>query len=355
MNLKTILLALTFFFLSVTSVFAQTIKWHPGHYVMLVGDGKNSSYYMDQIYRELDTHSAIRGIAIRYKWSELEKSKGVYDFTNIDKQLANLKTKNKQLIILLEVKSFKSNEIRVPKYLQTAEYEGGIFAHGNNGVIKGYNAKLWNNAVYNRYLALITAVGKHLDGHPNFEGFGLQETVMGNPIKPLTSTQINGYYNNLVKLNEGLRVNFTKTMTFQLANYPRTILPSFISSLVDKKRTLGATDIFLQEPGLFFKPTKYSPQGLYLYFPELNGTIPLLAQVEKSNYEDTKHDGTGYKPSVTELFNFGKDKLFANYILWTRSPEHFNNVLMLLNQKSQLETPSGGLISRCPINFTCTN
>ncbi len=340
-----------------TTAIADSVKWHPGHYVMLVGSGntgKNSDYYMSQIYRELDANKAIRGIAARYDWDEIETSKGVYDFRSIDKLLAGLSQRDKQLIILLEYKSF-TPEILVPKYLQTAEYEGGVFALGSNGNIKGYNVKLWNTEVHKRLVALIDAVGQHVNSHPNFEGFGLQETAMGQALKPLTSVQSNGFYTNLISTNKSARVSFPNTMTFQLANFPRPVLTTLIPQLQTIGATLGATDIFIEEPGLLAPGTKYTSKGLYLYFPELTGKMPLLAQVEKSNYQDSKHDGTGFKPTVNQLLTFGKEKLHANYILWTRSPDYFGQVLQMLNQKAQTETPSGGLNATCPTSITCLN
>lgn len=330
------------------------VKWHPGHYIMLVNPGKNSSWYMDNIYNELETYDAIRGIAIRFNWKELETAKGVYNFSSIDKQLAGVAARNKRLIILLEMKSF-SPTIIVPDYLLTATYEGGVFAHARNGVLKGYNIKLWNTQVRDRLAALISALGKHLNSHPHFEGLGLQETAMGQPLKPLTTTQTNTYYNNLLSVNKRMRGSFPNTMTFQLMNYPRPILDSFIGGLKEMGATLGATDIFMQERGLLFPPTKYSPGGLYTYFPQLAGVIPQLAQVEGSNYENTKHDGTGYQPTIPELLNFGRDKLKVNYILWTRTPGYYDDVLLMLNQQAQKSTPSGGLASTCPASIaSCT-
>lgn len=338
----------------VNAASAATTKWHPGHYVMLVGEGKYSDRYMNQVYNEMDSHSALRGVAIRYKWSELEKGKDIYDFSSIDKHLATLKLKNKQLIILLEYKSF-TPDILVPAYLRTAAYEQGVFALGSNSTIKGYNIKLWNTGVRDRLSALITALAEHINNHPNFEAFGLQESTMGQPLVPLTSTQVSGFYNNLLLVDRNAKAKFANTNVFQLTNYPRSFLQPLVNELLSIGGTLGATDVFIQEPGLLHPGSKYTSKGLYLFFPDMNGKIPLLVQVEKPNYENTKHDDTGYKPTINELNSFSRDKLFANYILWTRSPGYYTEVLLMLNQKAQTSTPSGGLISTCPLTLTCTN
>ncbi len=334
---------------------AAPVKWHPGHYVQFLSGGKDSDWYMQQIYAELKSTPALRGVVIRYSWDELEKSKGVYDFSSIDHHLAQLAKRNKRLIIFLEFKSFSADEIRVPKYLRTPEYDGGVWAFAASGtnVIKGYNIKLWNPKVRDRLAALVKALGNRYNAKPNFEGIGFQETAMGDGIKPLTDAQVNGYYNNLLNINQVARNSFPNTMTFQYTNFPRSILSTFIGKLKSMGAALGSPDIFLQEPSLFYKGT---PQGIYNYYPKNSGIMPLVVQIEKSNYLDTKHSGTGYKPTIGELLEFGRDTLKVNYIFWTRIPGIHNKVLETLNMNAQNRSPSGGLKAACPSVYdSCTN
>ena len=79
--------------------------------------------------------------------------------------------------------------------------------------------------------------------------------------------------------------------------------------------------------------------------------IPITPTVELPNYEDTRWDGSGYKPTIPELFNFAKTELKANYVFWTRNPGHYEKVLELLNSNSQKTTPSGGLSAACPSSY----
>ena len=337
------------------AVVDNPVKWHPGHYVMLVEPGMDNPDYMEKVYRELASTPALRGVVIRFSWAELEPSKGAYNFKSIDKHLAELTERKKRLIILLETKSFDPDKIHAPKYLRTSEYEGGIFATGPGSRTEGYNIKLWNDRVRDRLSALVTALGNRYNGKPYFEGFGLQETAMGNPIKPLTANQIDAFYDNLLAVNRQMRNSFRNTLTYQYTNYPRGILSSFIGTLKGMGAALGGPDIFIQDPGLLFKGTQHSEPGLYTYYPKLSGTMPLVIQVEKSNYEDTRHDGSGYKPTVNELLTFGRDKLKVNYIFWTRSPGYYDKVLEMLRMQAQKSTPSGGLNSACPSVFaSCT-
>jgi len=331
---------------------SNAVKWHPGHYISMVGDGKYNPDYMTQVYSELQQTPAIRGVMVRYAWGELEKAKDVYDFSNIKKLLTELATRKKRLVILLEIKDSNpdASKVIVPGYLKTAAYEGGSFPFTNDnlGHIGGYGIKLWNLAIHDRMVSLVRALGKSFNSNPYFEGIGFTETSMGDPLITLSSSQTDNYYKNLLNINKQMRVHFPNTMTFQYANFPRKIVQSYVDTFKNTSTALAGPDVFLDEPGLLYPGNKYSPPGAYTYYPKLSGTLPLAIQVEKANYENTRWDKTGYQPTINELFLFARDELQVNYIFWVRTPEYYPKVLEMLNGIAQKSTPSGGLKSACP-------
>ena len=333
-----------------------SVKWHPGHYYTLVGSGKDNPEYLKQVYSELNATPALRGIQVRYSWVELEKSFGVYDFSSIEKKLSELSAKNKRLMILLELKSWGADTDLVPNYvINNPIYEKGIFAYSNDGsstTITGHNIKLWNPMVRDRMAALISALGKRFNSHEHFEGIGLTETSIGTPIKPLTSTKIHDYYSNLLVLNKKMRASFPNTMTFQFANHSRSLLTTLVGELKGMGSALGCPDVFIDDAGLNFPGNQWTPQGIYPYYPENSGLMPLVIQVEGSNYENTRWDNTGYQPTVSELLNFARYQLKVNYIFWVRDLDHYPKVLEVLSWSKQNSTPSGGLRSACPENYT---
>ncbi len=346
-----LLVVLGMFFIPFGQAIAAAVKWHPGHYYELVGQGsKSDSSYLNQVYGELQTHNSLRGVVIRYRWGELEKTKGVYNFSPIIKRLSELSAKKKRLIVLLETKSSTPDVLQniVPAYAKTAEYEGGIYQFGTAHSGTGYGTKLWDPQVRDRMIALVQALGKRFNNEPYFEGIGFSESAMGRPVKPITSTQTNIFYRNLLAINQALKTSFPNTLSFQFLNYPRDLLPTFINAFKQNGSALGNPDIFLEDPGLHFPGTQYSPPGVYTYYPKLTGKIPLVIQVEKANYLNTRHDNTGFKPSVTQLLNFARDDLKVNYMFWTRTPNYYPKVLELLNFKTQKASPSGGLKAVCP-------
>lgn len=338
-----------------TPVVTTPIKWHPGHYYTIMDYGKNSSWYLSQVYNEIKATPALRGIQIRYSWAELETAEGVYNFSSIAKRLNELSTINKRLVIVVETKTFDPSEVLIPNYLKTELYEGGqyLFSSPNKVGVQGYNLKLWNLQVRDRFKALVRALGKRFNSEPYFEGIGLTETALGQPDVPLTSQQVDNYFANLLNVQQQLRVAFPNTVTFQFTNYPRPILESFIDGLQAMGSGLGGPDVFLEDHGLNYP---YTPKGIYNYYPENSGIIPLTPSVMHGNYKSTKADGTGYEPTIMELLTFARDTLKANYIFWHRDPDYYLKVLETLNQKNQKANPTGGLNSTCPgVYASCVN
>lgn len=337
---------------AIAQVTGPGVKWHPGHYYELVGQiGKGNPLYLDNVYKEIQQTPALKGVVVRYRWGELETStKDVYDFSAIESRLAELSSLKKRLIVLIEIKSNVSGveDTLVPSYAKTAPYEGAIYHYDASG----YGTKLWNAKVRWRLTKLVRELGKRFNSEPYFEGIGFSESATGKPAIPLTSAQVEGFYTNLKTLNKELKTSFPNTLTFQYLNYPRDMLASFIDIFKEEGIALGNPDVFPDEPGLNFLGNKYSPPGVYTYYPKLSGTIPLVVQIEAANYLNTRHDKKGHQPTVEELFTFARDKLNVNYLFWTRTPEFYLKALELLNFNAQKNHITGGLKSTCPTTYS---
>jgi hypothetical protein len=95
----------------------------------------------------------------------------------------------KRLVVLLELKSFTPHVLPVPSYMATAPIRGRRVPVGSYGkdVPRGNNLKLWNSGVHDRLVALIRELGKRFNGHAQFEGIGLSESAMGQPLVAVSS------------------------------------------------------------------------------------------------------------------------------------------------------------------------
>lgn len=347
------------------SLYAQIVtgpvKWHPGHYYTLMESAKTSSSYLTKVYNELANTPAFRGVQIRYNWSELEKGKGIYDFSNIDNRLKELTARNKRLVIFVQYKSFTPSASQVPAYLKTAEYDGGVFAYGSSSgssnVIKGYNIKLWNDKVRDRLAQLMQKLGERYNSHSQFEAVILPETAMGDPIGAISSAQEAKFYTNLLIVNQAMRNSFPNTVTIQFVNYPRSMLKSFIDDgLAKMGASLGGPDVWLDDPGVNLINQPYTPDGVYSYYSKLSGTIPLAPSVMSGNYRSSRHDVTkGFKPTINQLLTFARDNLKANYIFWTRDYEYYEKLLAVMKSVDITGSAAGGLGTKCPTAFASCN
>ncbi|GKS69321.1 hypothetical protein W03_13250 [Nitrosomonas sp. PY1] len=335
---------------------ADGVKWHPGHYYQLLGGAKNNpKFMMDAVYKDLVNTPALRGIQVRYMWGDIETAKGQYNFASIDKHLAELQKRNKRLVIMIQTKSFSANSVTyVPPYLRSVEYDGGVFTFSGSGPNKptGENLKLWNPLVRDRLSELFRALGKRYNAHPYFEGIGMSETALGAPLNPVTGTQTNDFYKNLHMVLQEARKAFPNTMVMQSVNYPRPIIAPLVETLKKMGGGLSHPDTYLEERGLLMEGTKYTPPGVYTHYPKLSGIIPLAPTVMHHNYANTKSDSSGYKPTVSELLDFLRDDLKANYIFWTRDPKYYQGVLEMLNWSAQKDKDAGGLSTTCPSTYS---
>ncbi len=338
------------------SAVTNGVKWHPGHYTTIMGWGKNDPKYLAEVYRELKATPALRGMQIRYLWAELETAEGRYDFASIDQRLEELAAQGKRLVIQVQTKSFDPNWKLVPDYMKTAEYDGGMFAYSAHNKAegaarhpgpRGYNIALWNSRVRDRLIALFRAMGERYNTHPAFEGIGMIETALGEPLVPFSSDKVDGFYANLLLVHRQMRAQFPNTMTIQEVNYPRPILATFVGTLKAMGTALSGPDIFKDEPGLTMRAPN-APRGVYTYYPELSGIVPLAPQVMRKNYQNTRGDGKGSVPTVSEILVFARDGLKSNYIFWARTPDDFPRVLEMLNKPAQTGNLAGRLASTCP-------
>ena len=169
--------------------------------------GRGVSYVQDEM-QDLNNQDAIVGYRMWLTWGAMEPSQGKYDFTVLDGILAKLKTsynKPKHLVVglwLYGQSALGTNNARVfPLYVQQNKIYGASPVNGSfgwwgknaNGASTGmYAPALYYAPVMDRLIALVQALGKHLDNEPLFEGIIIQENAtIGQAASGLGSTDPN--------------------------------------------------------------------------------------------------------------------------------------------------------------------
>jgi hypothetical protein len=223
------------------------LKWHPGHYMMIRSRTRNPTVELPQI-DAIKNEAAIKGVVVTWKWSELEKSKGVYDFSSIDQYLQRAKNASKRLVIHVYDRGWGAPTMRTaPDYLHTdSTYNGGEVAMSGGTV-----SRVWEQPVMDRLIALYVALGKRYDSDPSVEGIQFSETSIGfNATYPAPSTYSNGaYLTQLKRVTLATRNAWPHTNVFMSTNYlgSDSQMEDLIKYCVDRQVILGGPDTWSRE------------------------------------------------------------------------------------------------------------
>ena len=168
------------------------IKWNPGHYMASFGTvygGKSTSFIQYEL-NDLNNQDAFLGYRMAISWAALEPTQGNYDFSAIDAVLATLKTFNKpkRLVIMLWDYGMgtlgQNDHTVIPTYIQQNSIYGaspvsgsyGWWGENSNGASTGqYALALYYPPVMDRFIAMVQALGQHLDSNPYVEAILIQE------------------------------------------------------------------------------------------------------------------------------------------------------------------------------------
>lgn len=336
------------------AVQAQTpttpVKWNPGHYIQL--GGKAGDWLVEDTFKTISTMPNVRGVQIREAWSQLEPVKGVYNFSEIDKALAYAETYNKRLWLFLGTKAFTPGGKAVPDYMYSGEYGQVAYKITINAKetleqesTQGENIALYNDAVRDRLVLLMNALGERYNKHNRFEGVAFNETAMGRAATPLTEAQKVKWFKNLSVVHVAARKAFPNTVVLQFVNFPQPYTTTLVSDMAANGTALGGPDTFLAAEDL--------EKSTYPFYEQYKGILPMGPSVQGENYIAEYQFGPFVKVDTRKIYEFAKTRLNANYIFWNRASTFdgytpFNEVLRMLKAEDFPQWAAGGLATGCP-------
>jgi hypothetical protein len=279
-------------------------KFHPGHYTVMLPANSTQQYMQDTL------RPGMVGIMKRYKWRQLEPTKGNYDFSKIQSDLNWAQSYGMQVIIMVEDKTF-TLERPNPGYL---DY---VSPRNSSG---GYTMVRWDPTVVARYKALVAAMGNRFDSHPNFEGVAVQESSLGFSSSAL---------NNLKYTPEKYRDALIGTFNYALTVMPRSRLFWYQNFLARNQSYIGSVAAAVGPKGMVMAGPDTLPDHdalvdkSYPFFDQFRGKMHLGIQVEGICYR-ALHETAGYSTkywTMSELFRYARDELHVNYMFWVRVPK----------------------------------
>lgn len=321
------------------------VKWYPGHYQFIAG--KNVDTQLNNFLGNFKSVPAMKGIQKEYFWSDLEPTKGVYDFSKIDADIAKLAAFNKKLAITIKYKYQKGpGDSSLPNYILNLPKVtvGGIanvppyFEQGKPGDGEGnvgQHANLGHPGTQAALKKLLNALAEKYDGNKNFASLTFLETSLGAD----TSAAIHDLFlDGVMKAEAHAGCVFEHTPIFQNLNFPRNKLPEFTANMKKYGIGLGGPDVFWGsfdkvEPdgrilnGLAFRGKPgYPYPGVYWYYPDMAKTVPIGQQAHYENFKYDTREAMLPEPgkphylsaaiSVDKIYDFTVDRLKANYMFW---------------------------------------
>ncbi len=291
----------------------SAVKYHPGHYI---------AFSAGEDIKAVDAvkDSAVTGVNKRYYWAKMEPSKGKYDFSEIEKDLAYLAKHNKQLVVFITDKTFSGKDPDpLPAYVRP---------HGVVNDKGGVTAKKWDPVIIEREVALCAALSKAFDNHPCFEGIAYQESapsVAGNKLHEMGYTP-ELMRDGLIALLTGSSKAFPRSQVFWYMNFlpmNNDYLDDVAKACVPYRVVMGGPDILPYRDALI----KHYP-----IYDRFNGKLKLFCSAQNDSYchhKDDRNNNTkdvyhsAQKPihpdgyvTMEEIFRFGRDRLHLNYIFW---------------------------------------
>lgn len=321
----------------------QGVKWHPGHYIMLYSN-QSEPYYFNSVLNDLIKYPEFNGVVKQYFWNKLETQYGVYDFSEIQSDLANLAKINKRLVLRIQAESFNTYDKRVPYYLQSSEYQGGVYPI-NTG--KGYNAAYYNTKVQDRFISLVQALGNTFDKNPNLEIVNLEESSPSRNEPDWNATYITDYINGMLRVAVATKKAFPSTNVIQFFNYPETSLALIANTALTNGIGLGGPDTLQHSSSLI--------TGEYSYYPKVTNIIPIAMGVDYGNYDSSYGSSSMLDhPSIASIHQFAVSALKPNYMFWLRrtaesnGSNHWQDVLNYFNRYNWQADPTSGINVTCP-------
>lgn len=273
-------------------------KFHAGHYVA-VGNAELRKG------ATLPTGTGIKGVQLRYRWVELERKSGSYDFRRIERDLEAASRLGLQLVVFLEDKTFK-NEVPTPEDLRGHTLRGH----------RGYTAARWEPEVRERKKALVARLGETFDCHPNFEGVAFQETALSLDRAALDAAGYTPekYRDAQIDLLRSAAASLPRSRVFWYMNFlpgKQEYLGDIATAVAGTGVVMGGPDILPDNPAL--------ARRVYPFYERFRGRLNLFGSMQHDSYRHRRADAfsaqAGYW-SMEDLFFFARDRLHVDYVFW---------------------------------------
>lgn len=279
-------------------------KIYKGNYIYVYPNQREPAYF-NGVLQELEDLPGFVGVQKKYFWENLEPEFDIYDFSEIESDLARLNRVGKKLVLSFQAESFNTGKKHVPQYLLSEFYSGGVYPIETGS---GFNLAYFNKNVVSRVNRLVVALAKNFDGHPALAAINFEETSPSIRDSAWQKKYLDDYLAGMLDIARVANKSFKNTVVLQYVNYPENRLAYIFSFLCANSIGFGGPDV---------KPKdKFLVNNVYRFYDQYSKYLPVGVAVDYDNYQNS---GAGIDiPSPQYLYCFALFGLKADYIFWLR-------------------------------------
>jgi hypothetical protein len=265
----------------------------------------------------------IAGAEIIYVWRNLEPSRGEYDFSMIEHDLALTRARGKELFVEVGDRFFAPHARWLPRYiLDEPQYGGGLARQFDNSqpgrapVPKGWIARQWDPEVRARFQALLAALAERFDGR--IAGIILTETaVTVDRDAPPEGWDCDRYFEAETENALFARRAFGRSDVVQYVNFwpcgwanARPYMSRFFELAAANGIGVGGPDIVPYRPGQM--------ANSYPFIRAYGDKVPLVAMAIQEPTLEYLNPQTGERFAREEFERFAVDYLGVDIIFWSK-------------------------------------
>ncbi|POF29200.1 hypothetical protein [Roseibium marinum] len=270
----------------------------------------------------------LAGVQVLFNWKMLEPEKDRYDFSGVEKALAEAESHDKKFFLQVQDRFFLESARYVPAYiLEGSEFGGGLARQVDDSEAaspkpEGWVTMQWVPAVRIRFQALLTALAEQFDGR--IEGINLPESSMDiDRNKNVSGFTCEAYFEATLENLTHARKVFRKSLVVQYVNFwpcewnnSEGYMERAFEAAMEIDAGLGGPDIVPFRKGQM--------KNSYPFFHDYRDKLPVIAMAIQEPTLKYRNPETGKPFSRQEFIDFARDYLGVDIIFWSAAAPWLN-------------------------------
>ena len=275
----------------------------------------------------------LKGYKLLMHWSDMEKSKGVYDFSYLSDILSLAQSDGKKVVVEMQERYFGGwTPSPLPQYLDDPIYEGGRYKAPCGASLP----KIWVPAVADRYIALLEETALRFDSHPALVGILFPETALpGCKEQPGYAPQ--KFAESIKRINTAAAAAFRTTPVVQWINWANNMSKTEQDELMDdvvltQRNGIGGPDVWNTGGGA-------ASMQMGRFYDKYRGVAHVFHDTQSSGYKQN---------NAQFVFDYAVDTLGVHILSWAPLKPPTNDIVWGIDDAIEVINAEKGRINTEP-------